>query len=205
MTFFVRCSSASLFAIALVPSWGLARAAELNPAAVSYKLLDQIKWSPPSPAGAQSAVLVGDPSKEGLYVQMVKWLAGNHFSHPHFHPHDRFITVLKGTWWVGTGTKFDPNATVPMPAGTFVTHYGQQVHFDGAKSADAVLFIVGEGPERRHPPKPNNGKIAAQAADLAAALVPNVAGRSTVARLMRSSTSSIEATSMQLRPLSLAR
>ena len=80
----------------------------LNPAAVAYKLPDQIKWSPPSPAGAQNAVLAGDPSKEGLYVQMVKWLAGNHFSHPHFHPHDRFITVLKGTWWVGTGTKYDP-------------------------------------------------------------------------------------------------
>ena len=31
-------------------------------------------------------------------------------------------------------------------AGTFVTHYGQQVHFDGAKDEDAVLVIVGEGP-----------------------------------------------------------
>jgi len=85
-------------------------------------------------------------TKEGLYVQMVKWLAGHHFSHPHFHPHDRFITVLKGTWWVGTGTKYDPDGTVPMPAGTFVTHFGQQVHFDGAKDEDAVLLIVGEGP-----------------------------------------------------------
>lgn len=101
---------------------GIAHAVELNPAAVTFMTPDQIKWSPASPAGAQNAVLVGDPSKEGLYVVMVKWLAGNHFSHPHFHPHDRFITVLKGTWWVGTGTKFDPEATVPMRAGTFVTH-----------------------------------------------------------------------------------
>ena len=54
--------------------------------------------------------------------------------------------MLKGTWWVGSGTKYDPNATVPMPAGTFVTHYGQQVHFDGAKDEDAVLLIVGLGP-----------------------------------------------------------
>jgi hypothetical protein len=99
-----------------------ARAAGLNPAAVAFKLPDQIDWSPPSPAGAQNTTLVGDASKEGLYIQMVKWLAGNHFSHPHFHPHDRFITVLKGTWWVGTGTKYDPDGTVPMHAGTFVTH-----------------------------------------------------------------------------------
>jgi len=69
---------------ALILSCGIARAAELNPAAVAYKLPDQISWSAPSPAGVQTATLVGDPSKEGLYVQMVKWLAGNHFSHPHF-------------------------------------------------------------------------------------------------------------------------
>ena len=133
---------------ATLPFWSaaLARAAELDAAAVAFKLPDQIKWSAPSPAGNQSALLVGDPAKEGLYVQMVKWLAGGHFSHPHFHPHDRFITVLKGTWWVGTGTKYDPESTVAMPAGTFVIHYGQQVHYDGAKAEDAVLLIVGEGP-----------------------------------------------------------
>jgi quercetin dioxygenase-like cupin family protein len=141
-----RRQSFLLPAIPLLLSSGLARAVELNSAAVTYELPDQIKWGQPNPAGAQNAVLAGDPAKEGLYVVMVKWLAGNHFSHPHFHPHDRFITVLKGTWWVGTGTKFDPDATVPMPAGTFVTHYGQQVHFDGAKEEDAYLLIVGEGP-----------------------------------------------------------
>ena len=47
---------------------------------------------------------------------------------------------------MGTGTTYDPDGTVPMPAGTFVTHFGQQVHFDGAKDEDAVLLIVGEGP-----------------------------------------------------------
>ena len=130
-----------------------ARAGELNPAAVSYKLPDQIEWKTPAggSTGVQNAVLVGDPSQPGLYMVLTKWLAGNHFSHPHFHPHDRFITVLKGTWWVGTGTKYDPGATVPMPAGTFVTHYGQQVHFDGAKDEDAVLLIVGEGPATSTP------------------------------------------------------
>jgi quercetin dioxygenase-like cupin family protein len=146
MSIFTRRQLSLLSFSTFILSGGLARAANLDPTAVTYTLPDQIKWSPASPAGAQNAVLAGNPSKEGLYVQMVKWLAGNHFSHPHFHPHDRFITVLKGTWWVGTGRKFDPSATVPMPAGTFVTHYGQHVHFDGAKDEDAVLLIVGEGP-----------------------------------------------------------
>jgi len=50
------------------------------------------------------------------------------------------------TWWVGTGNNFDPANTVPMPAGTFVTHFGKQVHWDGAKDEDAILLTVGEGP-----------------------------------------------------------
>jgi len=121
-----------------------AQAVELNPAAVIYQLPDQIKWTD-SGTGARNAVLMGDPSKPGLYAVMVKWLPGN-FSRPHFHPNDRFITVLKGTWWVGTGTKFDISQTVAMPAGSFVTHFGKQIHWDGAKDEEAVLVIVGEGP-----------------------------------------------------------
>jgi hypothetical protein len=122
-------------------------AAELNSAAVSYKLPDQIPWSAVDARGGQNAVVVGDPSKPGFYMVYTKWTKGNHFSRPHFHPNDRYIVVLQGTWWVGSGAKFDPeHGTVPMPAGSFVTHYGKQVHWDGAKDEDAVLLIMGEGP-----------------------------------------------------------
>ena len=151
MTLMTRRQSILMSAMALALSGGKAEAMELNPAAVTFKLPDQIPWSAPTPAGNKSALLAGDPSKEGLYVQMLTWLAGNHFSHPHYHPHDRFITVLKGTWWVGTGTKFDPDSTVPMPVGSYVVHYGKQVHYDGAKDADCVLEIVGEGPATATP------------------------------------------------------
>ena len=57
-----------------------------------------------------------------------------------------------GTWWVGSGGEFDPaNRSVPMPAGTFGTHYANQVHWDGAKDTDAVLLIVGDGPATSTP------------------------------------------------------
>ena len=124
----------------------ISSAAELNPAAVIYKLPDQIPWGPVNAAGAQSAVVVGDPTKPGFYMVYNKWTKGNHFSRPHFHPNDRYIVVLQGTWWVGSGPKFDPANTTPMPAGSFVTHFGKQVHWDGAKDEDAVLLIMGEGP-----------------------------------------------------------
>jgi hypothetical protein len=131
--------------LALTAATGAAIAAELNPAAVAYKLPDQIPWGPVNAAGAQNAVVVGDPSKPGFYMVYNKWTKGNHFSRPHFHPNDRYIVVLQGTWWVGTGPKFDPANTTPMPAGSFVTHFAKQVHWDGAKDEDTILLIMGEG------------------------------------------------------------
>jgi len=125
--------------------WNLAAAATaLNPAAIRYQLPEQIPWVDTG-HGSKSATLVGDPSKPGLYVVLVKWLPHN-MSRPHWHPHDRFITVISGTWWVGSGDKFDPDNTVPLPAGSFVTHFGKQIHYDGAKDEEAVLEIVGMGP-----------------------------------------------------------
>jgi hypothetical protein len=118
--------------------------ANLNPAAIAYTLPNQLKWVT-QPNGAINAVLRGDPSKPGPYIVLTKWTA-HHMSRPHFHPNDRFVVVLSGTWWVGTGTKYDPDSTVPMPTGTFATHYGKQIHYDGAKDEDVVLEIVGEGP-----------------------------------------------------------
>jgi hypothetical protein len=136
-----------LLPLAFAGTLSIGSAAELNPAAVVYKLPDQIPWGPVDARGAQSAVVVGDPTKPGFYMVYNKWTKGNHFSRPHFHPNDRYIVVLKGTWWVGSGPKFDPEgSTVPMPAGSFVTHYGKQVHWDGARDEDAVLLIMGEGP-----------------------------------------------------------
>jgi hypothetical protein len=128
---------------------GSSTAAGLNPAALAYKLPNQITWSTEA-NGAQQAVLAGDPNKPGLYVVLTKWTA-HHMSRPHFHPNDRFITVISGTWWVGTGSKYDPESTVPMPPGTFVKHFGKQIHYDGAKDGDVVLEIVGEGPATATP------------------------------------------------------
>ena len=80
----------------------------------------------------------------------LRWFPGN-MSRPHFHPNDRFFVVLSGTWWIGTGTTFDPNATVPAPAGSYVIHYGDKVHFDGAKDEEVVIQVWGMGPAASTP------------------------------------------------------
>ena len=132
-------------ALLTVVSLGAAKAtADLNPAAISYQHPDQIKWVDGG-NGAKNAVLLGDPSKPGLYIIMVKW-SPHHMSRPHFHSTERYITVLSGTWWIGTGPKYDPDSTYPVSAGTYVVDHAGGIHYDGAKDAECVLEIVGMGP-----------------------------------------------------------
>ena len=70
---------------------------------------------------------------------------------PHWHPTDENVTVLQGTFAMGTGEKFDPDNTVPVPAGSYVVHYGGKVHFDGAKDEEAVIQVWGMGPASSTP------------------------------------------------------
>ena len=118
-------------------------ATELNPKAIAIELPKDIKWV--RNGGAETAVLVGDPNKPGLYVVLQKWLPHNN-SRPHFHANDRFITVISGIWWVNTGAKYDPDGFQPVPAGSFVKHFANEIHYDGAKDAECILQIVGIGP-----------------------------------------------------------
>ena len=118
---------------------------ELNPSALQYKLANQIPWREAANGSSASFIAYGDPGKPGLYVQFIKWHPHGG-SRPHFHPNDRIIYVISGTWWVNTGPKYDPDHMVPMPAGTVIYHYGKGIHYDSAKDGDCVLEIVGEGP-----------------------------------------------------------
>jgi quercetin dioxygenase-like cupin family protein len=116
-----------------------------DPSAATVKLPDQIEWK--DGGDYRTAKLAGDPDKPGLFVEMLTLRKGTRFSPPHLHPGVLFTTVLSGTWWVGTGNKFDPaNLSVPMKTGTFVTHFANGVHWDGAKDEDVALLIIGEGP-----------------------------------------------------------
>jgi quercetin dioxygenase-like cupin family protein len=142
-----------LFALGLAASAAITAGdgpfAGLDSKAIAIRLPADLQWKG-SPDGVEKIVLTGDPSKPGLYVILIKWYA-HHNSRPHFHPNDRFITVLSGTWWVNTGRHYDPDHMKPVPAGSFVTHYAHEVHYDGAKDADTVIEIVGMGPETMTP------------------------------------------------------
>jgi len=97
--------------------------------------------------GVKEAILYGDPAKAGLYVVLIKW-PKNVMSRPHSHPEDRFITVLKGTWWTGTDANWNPAGTVQMREGSAMLHPHGEVHYDGARDEEALIQIVGVGPSR---------------------------------------------------------
>jgi quercetin dioxygenase-like cupin family protein len=98
--------------------------------------------------GANSVVLVGDPSKPGIYVVRTRFAPGRG-SRPHFHNQDRYVTVIKGTWWVALGPEsdvYDPAKMMPMKAGSFVLHPAGGHHYDAAKDEEAIVQIMGMGP-----------------------------------------------------------
>jgi quercetin dioxygenase-like cupin family protein len=120
-------------------------AADPDSAVMTLTREADIKWvESRTVPGLRSAVLYGNPPKPGPYVIRVRFPPGT-FSAPHFHPEERQIVVLKGTWWVGAGPKWDRDATTPMPAGSFVVHHANQIHYDGAKDEEVIVQITGVG------------------------------------------------------------
>jgi quercetin dioxygenase-like cupin family protein len=99
----------------------------------------------PNPSGPDIAIVAGDPTKEGFYVIRARFKPGV-MSRPHYHPTDRHVTVISGTWWAGRGPNFDPNSTIPLGAGSYMLHPAGEVHYDGAKDVEAIVEIKGIGP-----------------------------------------------------------
>src|SRR5205823_3904164 len=94
-----------------------------------------VKWgpAPPSlPAGAQAAVLTGDPTKAGPYVLRAK-LPDGYKVPPHWHPTDENVTVLKGTLMIGKGEAFSADSSEPLPAGSYMRMPKEMQHFAWAK------------------------------------------------------------------------
>jgi quercetin dioxygenase-like cupin family protein len=108
---------------------------------------DQIRWQDlPDGHGARLATLAGDPSGNGLYVQRVRF-PPHVMDRPHWHPHDRHVTVIKGTWYTGTGGSFDPAKAVPLKAGSYMLHPAGALHWDGSNSDEEVIVqVIGVGP-----------------------------------------------------------
>ena len=94
----------------------------------------------PGGHGVQEAILFGDPDKAEMYVIRVKF-PPHLMDLPHWHPNDRFVTVLEGTWYTGTAR------AVLLGPGSFMMHPAKAVHWDGSRGDETVVVqIIGYGP-----------------------------------------------------------
>jgi hypothetical protein len=97
--------------------------------------------------GVKIAVIYGDLNKPGQYVIRAHFPAGV-MSSPHFHEEDRHVTVIQGTWHAGKDDSWDPVATTPLKAGSYMFHPAGGVHYDGGGDEGAIVQIVGMGPSK---------------------------------------------------------
>ncbi len=124
------------------------RAAQVDPSILSTLDYDKLEWyqdTRPTNPGSWYTTLSGNMGQSGPFVILNKIVAGN-FDQAHFHPFDREIYVVKGTWWVGTGPNQNGANKVAYPAGSYVTQKANEVHWDGAGDEDVLLLIESEGP-----------------------------------------------------------
>ena len=133
----------SLGALLLVSSIALGQKATQSVVRITT---DELKWvDEPDGLGFKTAIVEGDPKKPGLYITQVKFPPGV-MSRPHIHRETRYATVIKGTWYTGSGTEFAPGKTIPLKPGSFMKHPAGAYHFDGAKDEEVIVELVGMGP-----------------------------------------------------------
>ncbi|MCT7374174.1 cupin domain-containing protein [Chelativorans salis] len=92
---------------------------------------DQVEWKsgPPTlPAGAEFAVLHGNPAEEGQFVLRLKFPA-NYKIPPHMHPKEEHVTVISGAFGMGTGKEFDQESASLLEPGSFVRIPVGMAHF----------------------------------------------------------------------------
>jgi quercetin dioxygenase-like cupin family protein len=139
-----------LIAIGLTMSLALGSAATLAAEEVDVHKVyspQEIKWSaaPASlPAGAQMAVLYGDPQRAGAFVLRVKMPKGYQIA-PHMHKQSEMLTVISGALSLGLGPAADRNSVQQLSAGSFSSMPHGVAHYVLAKE-DTIVQINAEGP-----------------------------------------------------------
>jgi quercetin dioxygenase-like cupin family protein len=107
----------------------------------------QATWGPAPPllpAGAEIAVLAGDPGKPAPYTVRLKFPA--HYNIPaHSHPTDEHVVVASGALHIGMGDKLDRKAGTALPVGGFALMPANMNHF-AYTNEPTTIVLYGVGP-----------------------------------------------------------
>jgi quercetin dioxygenase-like cupin family protein len=142
----------SIIPISLVALMSISHAAENNIERMSHKTMESfssetLNWKdePILPKGAKSALLVGDPSKPGVFIVRLKFPA-NYQIPAHTHPYTEVITVLKGKLGNGMGEKFDVSkGELLKTSDSFVLPDGHS-HYVWTTDEEAIVELIATGP-----------------------------------------------------------
>ena len=96
------------------------------------------------PKGAKSAVIEGDPSKDGPFTLRLK-LPANYKIPPHWHPAIEHVTVISGSFYMGLGEMSDESKATKLPAGGFAVMAIGTRHFAFTKE-ESIVQLHGVGP-----------------------------------------------------------
>lgn len=95
---------------------------------VAANAVEWVKGPASIPAGAEAAVLFGDPTAEGLFAMRLKLPAGYHIA-PHTHPKPEVVTIISGRFKLGSGETADPEATETLEPGALFAMHPGMTHF----------------------------------------------------------------------------
>src|SRR5690606_17239718 len=108
---------------------------------------ETLQWNdePILPKGAKSALLVGDPSKAGVFIVRLKF-PPNYPIPAHTHPFTEVITVLSGKLGNGMGETFDKSQGEVLNAGdSFVLPAGH-AHYVWTTDEETIVELIATGP-----------------------------------------------------------
>jgi quercetin dioxygenase-like cupin family protein len=131
-------------AMILAPGTQAAAQAEQNRQTIVGVTPEQVRWFTPAyyTDGRQRAKLFGDSDRDVVWVDRVKIPGGKRVP-AHTHPHDELATVIRGTWYVGVGERFDPTKLKSYPAGSFVMIPAGVPHFVATKEGPVIVQLNG--------------------------------------------------------------
>lgn len=96
------------------------------------------------PKGSRVALLEGDPSKEGPFTLRLQ-IPANYRIQPHWHPAIEHVTVIEGSFYMGTGERMDMNKATELTAGGFAVMPIKYVHY-AYTIKGATIQLHGIGP-----------------------------------------------------------
>jgi mannose-6-phosphate isomerase-like protein (cupin superfamily) len=117
---------------------------------------DKLKWTstPIAPTNSIAWGVGSAASACKFYLLFASYPPGGK-SMPHIHPDERIVTVLTGTFYLGSGPVIDETKAKALKAGTVITVPANAVHWGFAKDVEVTIQEIGVGPTATTPWSPS--------------------------------------------------